>query len=106
MSLNTIVVQGTLKPDGTLELDEKPTLAPGRVHVTLEPVSADSPPKGGLAETIEEIRKYQQLSGYQRRTPEEMARDEDQRRADDDAYEQRMQQIWAQTRAGAPTGGP
>ena len=36
MSLNSIVVQGTLKPDGTLELDEKPTLAPGRVHVMLQ----------------------------------------------------------------------
>ena len=28
MSLSTIVVQGTLRPDGTLELDEKPTIAP------------------------------------------------------------------------------
>jgi hypothetical protein len=106
MSLDTIVVQGTLKPDGTLELDTKPALAPGRVQVTLQPVLAGSPPKGGLADTIEEIRLYQQAHGYQARTPEEMARDEAERRADEDAYEQRMQEIWSQTQSGASTGGP
>jgi hypothetical protein len=105
MSLNTIIVQGTLKPDGTLELDEKPTLAPGRVHVTLLPVSAGSTLKGGLAETIEEIRQEQQARGYLGRTPEEMARDEDDRRADEDAYEQRMQEIRSQTQVGTSTGG-
>jgi hypothetical protein len=35
MSLEENVVEGTLKPDGTLELDEKPTLEPGRVTVVL-----------------------------------------------------------------------
>jgi hypothetical protein len=34
-----------------------------------------------------------------------MAHDEDQRRADEDAYEQRMQEIWSQTQSGASTGG-
>ena len=49
MSLNTIVVQGTLKPDGTLELDEKPSLAPGRVQVMLQPASIGLAVRGGLA---------------------------------------------------------
>jgi hypothetical protein len=106
MSLSTFVVQATLKPDGTLELDEKPTLAPGRVHVTLQPVSAGSPPKGGLAETIEEILQYQRASGYKGRTPEETTHEEDERREDNDAYEERMQEIWSQTQAGASNGGP
>ena len=35
MSLHEIVVEGTLKPDGTLELDQKPNLPPGRVQVVL-----------------------------------------------------------------------
>ena len=35
MSLIEAVVEGTLKPDGTLELDEKPKLPPGRVKVVL-----------------------------------------------------------------------
>ena len=101
MSLSKLIVKGTLKPDGTLELDEKPKLAPGRVHVTLEPVSAGSPPKGGLADTIEEIRQYQQASCYQGRAPEEIARAADERRTDEESYEQRMQEIWSQTQAGA-----
>jgi hypothetical protein len=35
MSLTETIVQGTLKPDGTLELDRKPDLPPGRVTVVL-----------------------------------------------------------------------
>ena len=35
MSLTEIVVPGTLHPDGTLQLDEKPNLSPGRVTVVL-----------------------------------------------------------------------
>ena len=35
MSLAEIVIEGTLKPDGTLELDEKPNLPAGRVTVVL-----------------------------------------------------------------------
>jgi len=34
-----VTLEGTLKSDGTLELDKKPDLAPGRVRVTVEPVS-------------------------------------------------------------------
>jgi hypothetical protein len=35
MSLNKVVIEETLKPDGKLEPDQKPGLAPGRVKVTL-----------------------------------------------------------------------
>jgi hypothetical protein len=40
MSLSEIVIEGTLKPDGTLELDQKPSLSPGRVTVVLRQESA------------------------------------------------------------------
>jgi hypothetical protein len=40
MSFTEIVVEGTLKPDGTLELDQKPTLSPGRVQVVLRQQSS------------------------------------------------------------------
>ena len=104
MSLNTIVIQGTLKPDGTLELDEKPSLAPGRVQVMLQRASIGVAASGGLAETIEDIRRHQQARGYAGRTPEEIRCDEDQHRVEEDAYEQRMQEIWSQTKAGLLTG--
>ena len=36
MSATHVVVEGTLKPDGSLELDQAPQLAPGRVKVILQ----------------------------------------------------------------------
>lgn len=38
MSANTVVIQGIVKQDGTLELEGKVPLPPGKVNVTLEPV--------------------------------------------------------------------
>jgi len=43
MSLAETVVEGTLKPDGTLELDHKPNLPAGRVTVVLR-VNAEATP--------------------------------------------------------------
>jgi hypothetical protein len=40
MDIQEIVVGGTLKPDGVLELDQKPNLAPGRVTVVLRQEAA------------------------------------------------------------------
>jgi hypothetical protein len=39
MSANTVVIQGLVRPDGTLELEGKVPLPAGRVSVTLQPVS-------------------------------------------------------------------
>jgi hypothetical protein len=47
MNTTQIVVEGTVKPDGTLELDGNPTLPPGRVQVTLTPV-----PEAGAKEDV------------------------------------------------------
>jgi nitrogen fixation protein FixH len=38
MNSQEITVQGTIRPDGSLELDQKVGLPPGRVRVTVEPV--------------------------------------------------------------------
>jgi hypothetical protein len=38
MTTNAIEIQGTLREDGTLVLDEKPNLPPGRVRVTVQPI--------------------------------------------------------------------
>jgi hypothetical protein len=38
MTTNAIELQGTLREDGTLVLDEKPKLPPGRVRVTVQPI--------------------------------------------------------------------
>lgn len=44
MIANETVVEGTLKPDGTLELDRKPNLPPGRVKVVLRREAQYQPP--------------------------------------------------------------
>jgi hypothetical protein len=106
MSLTTAVIQGVLKADGTLELDERPCLEPGRVQVTLQAVVARSPTIRGLAGTIEEIRQYQQAQGYAGLTPDEMAQRDEIRWADEDGYEERMREIRSRTRSGPSVGNP
>lgn len=44
MSLIETVIEGTLRPDGTLELDEKPNLPAGRVKVVLRQETEEAPP--------------------------------------------------------------
>jgi hypothetical protein len=72
MSLSEVVLEGTLKPDGTLELDQKPSLSPGRVKVILQPASAAPPGRRGLADVIDEIRRGHQARGFPGRSAEEI----------------------------------
>ena len=102
MSLAEIVVEGTLKPDGTLELDQKPSLSPGRVKVILQPAQAGAPPKRGLVAVIDEIRRGQQTRGFQGRTAQEI---EAGLRDGEDEYEQRMQALQPRTKSGPLAGG-
>ena len=74
MSLSENVIEGTLKADGTLELDQKPSLSPGRVTVTLQPAQAKTPGQRGLADLIDEIRKGQQARGFQGRSTRRLRR--------------------------------
>ena len=39
-----VILHGILKPDGTLELEQKPNLSPGRVRVTVETVTEPTRP--------------------------------------------------------------
>jgi hypothetical protein len=64
MSLPEIVVQGTLKADGTLELDERPNLAPGRVTVVLRPQVEPSPPQEDWWQHLQRIRAEREAAGY------------------------------------------
>ena len=63
MSLNEITVGGTLNPDGTLELDRKPDLSPGRVTVVLwqtpEPATHE-----GWWPYLQRVRAEREAAGY------------------------------------------
>lgn len=64
MSLSEVVVEGTLKPDGTLELDRKPSLSPGRVTVVLRQESEPIPVKEGWWPYMQRIRAEREAAGY------------------------------------------
>ena len=88
MTLTEVVIEGILKPDGTLELDQKPNLSPGRVTVILQPAHVSTSHKRGLADVIDDIRRGQQARGFQGRSFQEI---EAGLREGEDEYEQRMQ---------------
>jgi len=101
MSLSEIVIDGTLKSDGTLELDQLPNLAPGRVKVTVQPVQAGASTRRGLADVIDEIRRSQQARGYHGRSAEEI---EAGLREGEDEYERKMQALRSQSKSDPLAG--
>ena len=72
MSLNEVVVEGTLKPDGTLELDQKPNLSPGRVTVVLRQQLEPAPPKENWCQFLQRMRAEREASGYPFMNEEEL----------------------------------
>lgn len=57
------VIQGTLKPDGTLELDEKPNLPPGRVTIVLQPAPLPAQPQDNILHFLQNARKKMEEAG-------------------------------------------
>ncbi len=96
MSVTEIVVQGTLNPDGTLELDDKPNLAPGRVTVVLRPVP-ELPSDDPFWQRMQAIWDGQKARGFVPRSAQEV---EAERRRVRQEWEERMQRI-EQVRAEA-----
>ena len=63
MSFTEIVIEGTLKPDGTLELAQQPSLSPGRVTVVLRQQSESAPPKEDWWQFMQRSRRELEASG-------------------------------------------
>ena len=75
MSHREVVIEGTLKPDGTLELDRKPDLAPGRVTVLLRQgaeAKAPRPLDDSFFQMMEDIWAGQKARGHVPRSVEEV----------------------------------
>src|ERR1700723_2065695 len=70
MNADAVVIQGFVKQDGTLELEGKVPLPPGKVSVTLEPVpySKETDP---FFIMLREIRAARERAGPPMRTGEE-----------------------------------
>jgi hypothetical protein len=64
MSLRKIKLEGTLKPDGTLELDHKPNLSPGRVKVVLRKASEATLPTEDWFQCLQRLRAEREAVDY------------------------------------------
>jgi hypothetical protein len=71
MNPSLVEVRGTLRADGTVVLDEKPALLPGRVRVTLETLSP-LPAGDTLLQRLQAIRNAQKARGHVPRSKEEI----------------------------------
>lgn len=89
MSMPIAVVAGTIRPDGTLELQEKLNLPAGKVQVTLVPLpelSRDDP----FWQLMQGIWAGQKARGHVPRSAEDV---EAERRAVRDEWDERMARI-------------
>jgi hypothetical protein len=85
MSVQEIVVGGTLKPDGTLELDRKPDLPPGRVTVVLRQEAEVLLPKDDpFWQRMQALWDAQKAGGHVPRSVEEI-----------EAQQREMREGWA-----------
>jgi hypothetical protein len=92
MARVSTVVEGTLKPDGTLELDEKINLPPGRVQVVvLQPGPAD--PKDPFWERMEAIWAAQKARGHVPRSAEEIKAERTAMREGWEKHQRALEQI-------------
>ena len=103
MSATHVVVEGTLKPDGSLELDGKLDLPPGRVQLIVQPLpelQSDDP----FWRLMRKIWAARDAAG---RVPRGAEKVEEQRRAlreevdDDVAKARRLQEESARLRGGS-----
>ena len=63
MNQEEVVVEGTLKDDGRLELDEKPALEPGRVTVHLRSKAPQAPSTENWWHFMQRTRRELEASG-------------------------------------------
>jgi hypothetical protein len=60
---NEAMVEGTLNPDGTLDIDQKPNLPPGRVKVLLRQEEQAPAPVEDLWQFLQRSRRELEASG-------------------------------------------
>lgn len=72
MSATHVVVEGTLKPDGSLEVAEKFGLPPGRVRVTVEVLDESTSSGEDWFDYLQRARNERESAGVGLRTREEI----------------------------------
>src|SRR3954467_8028183 len=91
MTTKAIEVHGTLRGDGTLVLDDKPNLPPGRVKVTVEPVPDLT--QTDVWQVLDRIWAGQRARGHVPRTREQIAAELEAARQEDEERMQALERI-------------
>lgn len=91
MTTNAIEIQGTLREDGTLLLDQKPDLPPGRVKVIVE--SVPDLTQTDVWQVLEQIWAGQRARGHVPRSREEIDAELEASRQEDEERMQALEQI-------------
>jgi hypothetical protein len=95
MTTKAVEIQGTLREDGTLVLDDKPNLPPGRVCVTLQPVD---PTQTDVWQVLERIWAGQRARGHVPRTREEIDAELETARQEDEERSQALERVHEECR--------
>ena len=103
MSLSEMVVEGTLKPDGTLELDEKLPLPAGRVQVIVQPLP-ELPKDDPFWQMMQRIWEGQKKRGHVPRNREQVEAERRQMREEWEERMQRIERIQAEARQAREQG--
>lgn len=103
MTPQEMVLEGTLKPDGTLELEGKLSLPPGRVVVTVRAAAPVSASDEGWWPSLQRARAALEAAGYPFMNEQEMQAHLDWLREDDDRIERIYQQMQQEREKGEPT---
>ena len=64
MNITPITVQGIIKPDGALELNQPLDLPPGKVRITVQHLEASTVANENIRTFLERIRAEQQARGH------------------------------------------
>jgi hypothetical protein len=106
MNPTEVVIQGTIQPDGTLVLDEKPNLPPGRVQVIVQAL-AELPKDDPFWQRMQAIwaipRSAGNVSDGGEKTLDEVRR----MREEWDEHQQGLERVQQEGRTGkSPSGEP
>lgn len=106
MSEAPVVMSGTLRPDGTLLLDERPNLPPGRVRVTMQAVAPPAGPEDGFMARMEKVWAEQAARGHVPRTREEIDAEINALREEAEAEMQEVQRLQDECMRSRERQGP
>ena len=75
MNITPVTVQGIIKPDGALELNQPIDLPPGKVQITVQHLEASAQTKETVRTFLERIRTEQHARSHVPRTRDEIDAD-------------------------------